>query len=83
MQELHDTALTEPANGHVMMPFSLARLLGMHAAGSIMPVEGRPEPDPAASDLERYQAASAAHWIATYFLATHDPPRVGTTANQS
>ena len=73
-------ALTEPdiAVHHVMMPFSVSRLVGIHAAGSIQPVPGHAEPNPAASDFEQYQAASAAHWIGTYYLTANKPAWVGT-----
>ena len=80
VQELHDMALTEPdiAVHHMMMPFSLARLVEIHTAGSIMLGAGRAEPNPAASDFEQYQAASAAHWIGTYYLTANKPVWVGT-----
>ena len=82
VQELHDRALTDPDvslhSSGIMMPLSLARLVEMHVAGSIIFKARCPEPNPAASDFEQYQAASAAHWIATYFQTINDPARVGT-----
>ena len=78
MQLLHDRALTEPdiQVHQCRMPFSLSRLLGMHQAGSKALPEGLAEPDPGAPVFEQYQAASAAHWIATYCLKVGDSMKV-------